>query len=267
MERDEFFQLGSETAKAGFNNEFDVVLKFNNWIKDKDAQEWLTTMGYKLEEIQKVEAVKVPGSYKADIQAKIKIYLKDVIDAQNISVKLVGIQSTSGIIKGKNQTDKRAVKKYIEMWDIPEDIGILLEKFCGVIKPEDNCNLRDKRRLFIDEMSIEDQNKIINFFNDNKIMVVTDILKGRGQFAAEWMLVTHTSKKTKDTPSRWVLKPMNVVMNYYSQGKVQLSPRGSLNIGKIGMQRKGGDNGRETAKYLQFNIDPGQLFYISNDSL
>ena len=34
----------------------------------------------------------------------------------------------------------------------------------------------------------------------------------------------------------------------------------SLKIGKIGMQRKGGDGGRDTAKMLQFKVNPVELF-------
>lgn len=54
---------------------------------------------------------------------------------------------------------------------------------------------------------------------------------------------------------------MNEAINYYfADGKVKISPRGSLKIGKITMQRKGGDNGRKTANMLQFKIDPSELF-------
>jgi hypothetical protein len=35
---------------------------------------------------------------------------------------------------------------------------------------------------------------------------------------------------------------------------------GNLRIGRIAMQRKGGDAGRDTAKMLQFKIDPTELF-------
>lgn len=34
-------KLGSETAKNGFNNEDDIVEKFNQWKVDVDAQKWL----------------------------------------------------------------------------------------------------------------------------------------------------------------------------------------------------------------------------------
>ena len=42
-------------------------------------------------------------------------------------------------------------------------------------------------------------------------------------------------------------------------GDVRISPRGSLNIGKITMQRKGGDGGRPSANQLQFKINPIDL--------
>jgi hypothetical protein len=42
-----------------------------------------------------------------------------------------------------------------------------------------------------------------------------------------------------------------------------MSPKGSINIGRVGVQRKGGDNGRETANMLQFKLDPTSLFNIS----
>lgn len=44
--------------------------------------------------------------------------------------------------------------------------------------------------------------------------------------------------------------------------KVEFSPKGSLKIGKITMQRKGGDGGRDSAKMLQFKLNPCELFEI-----
>ena len=65
------------------------------------------------------------------------------------------------------------------------------------------------------------------------------------------------------TNARWVLKNINEVLNYYfADGIVKISPKGSINIGKILMQRKGGDGGRATANMLQFKIDPTDLFNI-----
>lgn len=92
------------------------------------------------------------------------------------------------------------------------------------------------------------------FIMQNKILILNDILKGRGQFASEWFLVI----LKLENKIEWVLKPINEVINFYG-GEVMFSLQGSLKIGKVTMQRKGGDGGRESAKMLQFKIDPTLL--------
>ena len=89
-----------------------------------------------------------------------------------------------------------------------------------------------------------------------KILILNDILKGRGQFASEWFLVI-LKQELKDL--QWILKPINEVINFYS-GEVRITEKGSLKIGKITIQRKGGDGGRESANMLQFKLNPCELF-------
>ena len=240
--------LGSQTAKNGFKNEQDIVDKFNNWQTDEDAQKWLLIMQYKLEEIEYVKAVKISQGFKTDVQAQVTIKLKEAIDVQNMQVKLISSK------RGFNQIDKRKVEKYAEMWEISDKITKLLKYYTGELAPYKDS--RDKRRMFADEFTNEEQAKLIKWIEQNKSLIVSDILKGRGQFAAEWMLVAQKIK----TNSNWILKPMNYCMNYFGNGEVIITPRGNFRIGKITMQRKGGDGGRESAKLLQFKIDPGELF-------
>ncbi len=243
--------LGSKTAKGGFTNEQDVIDRFNNWKTDKVAQEWLAEMNYKIDDIEFVKASKVRGQYKADIQVRITILikLKSQEDLQNLQVKLVSNP------QGFNQIDKRWVDKYVELWNIPSDIVKILKLFTGEIAPTKN-DLRDPRRMFLDEMSEADQNKLINFIKDNKILIVSDLLKGRGEFSADWTLVI----LKVNGENAWVLKSINHVMNVFGSGDIRITREGSLKIGKIGMQRKGGDGGRDTAKMLQFKINPVELF-------
>lgn len=243
--------LGSKTAKGGFTNEQDVIDKFNNWEKEKIAQEWLAEMNYKIDDIEFVKASKVRGQYKADIQVRITVLikLKSQEDLQNLQVKLVSNP------QGFNQIDKRWVDKYIELWNIPNEIVKILKLFTGEMKPTKS-GLRDSRRMFLDEMSKPDQDKLVEFFRHNKILIISDILKGRGEFSADWTLVI---LKTNGE-SRWVLKSINEVMNTFGSGDIRITREGSLKIGKIGMQRKGGDGGRDTAKMLQFKINPIELF-------
>lgn len=243
--------LGSKTARGGFSNEQDVIDKFNNWEKDKIAQEWLREMNYNVDDIEFVKASKVRGHYKADIQVRITVLikLKSQEDLQNLQVKLVSNP------QGFNQIDKRWVDKYVELWNIPKDIVKILKLFTGEVVPTKS-GLRDSRRMFLDEMSVSDQNKLIDFFEENRILIISDLLKGRGEFSADWTLVI----LKVNGESAWVLKSINHVMNVFGSGDIRLTRDGSLKIGKIGMQRKGGDGGRDTAKMLQFKINPVELF-------
>ena len=239
---------GSQTAKNGFKNEQNICDKFNNWIFDKEAQQWLSIMQYNLQEIDYVKAIVLHG-YKADVNVQIQIKLKTAIDTENIQVKLVSNK------KGFNQVDKRWLSHYKEMWQIPEDIYKLLQYYTGEIKPY-KLDVRDSRRMFIDEFTENEQNKLLTWFSQNKTLILSDIIKGRGQFSAEWILVA----QKLDNNARWTLVNINQALQHYSTDNVKISPRGSIYIGKVTMQRKGGDNGRETANMLQFKLDPTQLF-------
>lgn len=174
--------------------------------------------------------------------------IKKAIDIENIQVKLVSNK------KGYNQVDKRLVNKYKEMWEIPDDICEMLKYFTGELPPYIK-GTKSLKRMFITEFEEEQQIKIINWITSKKVLIVSDILKGRGEFCAEWILVAQKI----NCENKWVLKNINEVLQHYSQGEVKISPRGSIKIGKITMQRKGYDNGRPTGNMLQFKIDPTEL--------
>jgi hypothetical protein len=113
--------LGSQTAKNGFLNEDDIVVKFNDWRFDEEAKKWLTIIQYPLNDIDFVKAIKISG-HKTDVQVQVIVKLKEAIDAQNLQVKLVSNP------KGFNQIDKRWIDKYVEMWDMPVEVVQILKK-------------------------------------------------------------------------------------------------------------------------------------------
>ncbi len=205
-------------------------------------------MQYNLDEIDFVKAVVLSG-YKTDVQVQITIKLKTAIDVQNLQVKLVSN------LKGFNQVDKRWVDKYAEMWEMPNKISKLLKEYTGELPPKFT-NPKDVRRTFANEFSQENQALLLEWLKKNQSLIVSDILKGRGQFSAEWLLVA----QKVDKQARWVLKPMNYCLNFFGNGAIAISKRGTFKIGKITMQRKGGDGGRKTANMLQFKINPTELF-------
>ncbi len=238
-------EKGSKIAKDGFANETVIRDKFNNWQNDVEAKIWLNTIGFKLKNIESVEAFK-PHGEKADVRVKVKTKTGEF--TEGISIKLVSNP------KGFNQIDKRWVANYAKMWTMPEDLADALRYFVGEKLPFKESNNSD--RMYLNELDAETQSKLVKFFTENKRKIVSDLLKGRGNSSANWLLVAQKS----DAESRWTLEYIEDVIDFYSSGDVEITNRGSLKIGSITMQRKGGDGGRETAKMLQFKLNPAMLF-------
>ncbi len=236
---------GSKTAKAGFQNEDEIRDKFNNWKTDADARAWLEAMNHQIAEINSVSASK-PHGEKADVEVTVKT--KSGERVERISIKLVSSPN------GFNQIDKRWLKTYAQMWKMPPEVVEALKLFVGETPPRESS--RDKRRMYLDELDENAQQAVLDFFKKNKDEIVSDLLAGDGTHAADWMMVAH---KATDKP-KWVIRSSADAIKFYSEGPVELTKAGNLKIGRITMQRKGGDNGRETAKMLQFKINPVQLF-------
>ncbi len=264
------------TAKGGFINETHICEKFRNYKNDKEAQIWLSQMGYCFKNIQNLEANEIPVRIskdkvrslgiseekyeetirfkKADAQVRICIQLDNIQYVENISLKKSNKNS------GFNQVDKRPVTTYQMIWGFDDEICYWLRLFTGDLVPEENLpydtlkKLKKENRLFLSEIPVASCEKIIKFFTDNKTLVISDILRGRGGLSAEWFLVT---QKSHDNKIDWVLQDINHVCNFYGQGDVKLSPRGSLKIGRVTMQRKGGTPDPSS---LQFKINPLELF-------
>lgn len=272
-------ELGSTTAKGGFANELKICEKFNNWTNDSEAKDWLKIMGYNIERIDSVTAIHIPTRIrkdalskfnvsdddynefvkfkKADAQIRIVIKIGEILKIENLSLKKANSNADY------NQIDKRTIDSYQDMWRFDDQIAVWLKLFTGEITPEQakkftsEISPRDTRRVFIDEMPENIQKKIISFFENNKILVISDILKGRGGLSADWILVTRYDKN--DDSTKWILIDINRAMNFYGSGNVMLSPHGSLYIGKITMQRKGGT---PDPTKLQFKFKPCELFNI-----
>ncbi len=238
-------ELGSNTAKNGFRNEDEIAAKFNSWKADDEAKIWLPFMGYKLVDIETVAARK-PHGEKADIQVKVKTKAGEKVEG--ISIKLVSTAT------GFNQIDKRWLATYVRMWKMPADVETALKLYLGEVKS--NKPSRTAGRMYINEFDKETQKKIVDFFTANKAAIVSDLFEGDGEFSAGWMMV---ALKSSAKP-RWVLRSIDHVIKFYSEGPVEITRQGNLKIGRVTMQRKGGDGGRETAKMLQFKINPALLF-------
>lgn len=238
-------ELGSQTAKAGFKNEDEIRDKFNNWKTDTDARVWLAAMNYNVGEIEMVRAAK-PHGEKADVEVRIKT--KSGERKEGISIKLVSSPT------GFNQIDKRWLSTYAKKWKMPAEVETALKYFVGETLPYKTS--RAGNRMYLNELEPAAQKAVIDFFTANKDEIVSDLFQGDGIHSARWVMV---ALKSTDTP-RWVLRTSADTIKFFGEGKVEITRRGSFRIGRITMQRKGGDGGRDTAKMLQFKINPALLF-------
>jgi hypothetical protein len=236
---------GSETAREGFRNETRIAGKFNNWRTDAEARIWLTSMGYRVDEIESVSATK-PHGEKADILVEVKT--GRAAGREGISIKLVSSE------QGFNQIDKRWLAHYAKMWTMPIAVVDALRLFVGETPPTKAG--RAVNRMFLNELDPTAKNAIVEFFQTNRPRVVADLFRGDGVYAAGWIMVAQTSGEKP----RWVLRKIDDAIRFYADGPVAVTRGGNLKIGRITMQRKGGDAGRDTAKMLQFKIDPTDLF-------
>ena len=246
-------ELGSRTAKAGFANEDAIRDKFNNWKSDSDSRAWLEAMQHVIADVSSVEAQTLDGK-KADVQ--VVVHSTTGIQTEQISIKLV----SSPI--GFNQIDKRWLATYAEMWSMPQDVVQPLNLFVGETAPL--ASSRDSRRMFLDELDRDAQQAVVDFFTANKTRIVTDLFAGEGEHAAEWIMVTHKPTDDETDKPKWIIRSIEEAISFYSEGPVELTKAGNLKIGRITMQRKGGDNGRETASMLQFKMNPTLLFDIGD---
>ena len=240
-------ELGSKIAKGGFRNEDEIRDKFNHWQTDSDARAWLEAMKYRISEIESVSASKPHGA-KADVEVLVKTTSGEQVE--RISIKLVSNP------KGFNQIDKRWLANYAKMWNMPRDVQESLQLFVGETPPREFS--RNSERMFLDELHQNEQKAVVDFFKAHRDEIVSDLIAGDGEHAADWMLVAF--KATDET--KWCIRSTADAVKFYSDGDVVITAAGSLKIGRITMQRKGGDNGRPTAKMLQFKINPVELFEI-----
>jgi len=62
--------------------------------------------------------------------------------------------------------------------------------------------------------------------------------------------------------TRWALKKDIGAIRLSDEGTIEITRNANLKIGRTTIQRKGGDNDRDTAKLLQFKINPAQILIV-----
>ena len=241
----------SHIALGGFKNEDWVVSQFNNGDSTYGTA-WLKIMGY----VQ-------PKKVCAQTTRKMGFFNKaDVLVLVNDEVEWVSVKKFTA---GFNQIDKRWVGKFAEQWRMPDVVSGSLKMYCGEegYRPTDllgpSISTRDEQRFYMDELSVKRQDAVISFLTKRKERIMQDVMAGRGKGAARWILAV---EERRDAPNRSVLVPMDAAVRHYMEGPAVVTKKGNLRLGRITIQRKGGDAGKKTARMLQFKFSPKELFRV-----
>lgn len=237
--------MTSMGARGGFENERDLIDSFNAF--EPVIFPIIDALGHKLSDIGRLEARKAAPRIKPDIFIKVYSKQGNLIAEEALSAKL---QSSN---RGFNQVDRGDIEnRYRKLWpQMSDDAATGLKLFTGILAPVGVT--RDEKRMFMDEIHSDLRSAVLDFFTGNIKEVVTDVLSGRGADKAKSLLVSDSSSGTL------TVVPMDKVIDAAVRGGVGLTPRFSIKLGQLTAQRKGGDGGAETAKNLQFKVDPASL--------
>ncbi|MFV0431492.1 MAG: hypothetical protein ACK5MJ_04855 [Alphaproteobacteria bacterium] len=257
-------KIGSQTAKSGFKNEHIIVAKLNNYQHDNDAVSWLKYMGYNVEKITELKAFQIPtiinknnqlipkggiGNLehkKADGQVQIRLMIDNCLYIENFSIKKSKTSSDF------NQVDKRKVEKYQQMWKFSDNIAHILSLFTGAKNPLEH-GYDKQKRILPKDFSIQEKEELLNFLNRNKVIILNDILIGRGGFSANYMIIADYSHERNI--QYHIIQTIEII-NYISHFNFEISDKKTtINIadGLVQFQRKGGTPDPTS---LQFKFKP-----------
>lgn len=240
----------SQTAKSGFRNEDWVAAQFNGHHAAAYGAEWLKAMGHHN-----------PKKVCAQTTRRMGFFNKaDVLVLADDRVEWVSVKKFTASF---NQLDKRWVDDFAKLWKMPAPVASSLKMYCGEegYGPADVSELaphtRDARRFYMDELPDDKQEQVLTFLNENKKRIIRDVMAGRGKAAARWMLVV---EEREGMQRKSAIASMAAAIRHYSTGHADITKKGNLKLGRITIQRKGGDGGKKTAQMLQFKFSPKEVF-------
>lgn len=238
--------LGSDTAKAGFENERSIerILNRESSVLRRSLIERIG-----ISDFRSISA-KVVHRQKSDIILTVNFSSGDSRSI-GIQVKLVSN------ITGFNQVDKRYVDKYQELWGFSDEVAIALKKYTGEILPSSSG--RNPKRIFADELSITERDSVLEFLSSKKDQIAHTIFCGDGKFQPEWFLLVHKIESAPKVYLYNIEKYMKFFVGDSPESTASITNKGCFRLGRVTIQRKGGDRGRKSATMLQFKLNPVEI--------
>lgn len=236
---------GSLAAQGGLDTEKTIILKFNNWTNDPDVPRWLNFMGYSSPTVSSVKAVKPNNQGKTDVL--ITVEREGLINRELLSIKTTKSES------GGNQLTRFWPSVLKERYGLNDNLITILRNFTGETwwtevgkKP---------RRIMLNRIPKTQQADLIKSFGEIKLELIRWMFMGAEPIRFFLSVYGESS-------DNFLINKMEDVVAHYSKGPVVITPRGGLRVGRVTLQRKGGDKGAFSACQLQSKININQLWGI-----
>ena len=266
--------IGSRTAKEGYDNEEHIMEKINNWKSDQESRDWINFIC----EIKKIDINDIINIKCSDIPGTKKSDLRILIETKEEKFTF-GIQAKKQNKQGYNHLGRRKVEEYVEKFNFSTNTALGLKKYCGVTgySPSDlfksgklketeylNCkDIPEKKthsegtgRFYFSELEKIEQDSIKKDFREKADEIFRYILVGSGEYKVDFMIIT---KKTDDLEYHieTIEQTIERAKESTEEEFINVSRFDNFKMGKhITVQKKGGTGG---ADYLQFkwtNIFP-----------
>jgi hypothetical protein len=255
--------MASKAAKRGFEAEERLIDAINS--KDELGKKLIQTIEDLLSlKLVSCSAEKSPPRIKSDLV--ILCHRRSIL----ISVKEFDVKADF------NHVERNYVEHYAQKWSMPRDVYVGLKRFVGEVDERGNPistdilereakesgttpgKLSKKRRTFINQLPEPTRKAIKEFFTSNKEKIIKDI------FVDDEDIKFFIIIKREGSRAYYYIVPTKDVFDVYGSGDIIISPKGSLQMGKVGIQRKSGDHQTpsgwvdSSASQLQFKIKPSE---------
>jgi hypothetical protein len=273
-----FQSSGSQAARGGYANEA--------WVKDSINQrsdlglQLLAAMG--VDSSSRATAAHVPSrlsklvfgallglpsvsveALKTSTQHQKADLLIQIPSSRHIAASLKKANAGSDF----NQVDRRPVHVYQRFWRFSDEVALALKLFTGDLSSADFAThahgLRSDeshRRITFPDLHKSQQAAVLQFFEANKRAIVSDLVRGRGPLAADFMILTQRDGPT----TRIHVSRIDDVISFLCQAPVCPGPRTTFNVGHLTAQRKGGTPDPTS---LQFKLKPSILLAVKGQTL
>jgi len=230
-------------AISGLKVEQRIIDKFNKM--DADARAWATLL-------TNDKTVQVIQAYKPATQIKTDIFLESLTSLGKLN-KTISVKSVKSKV-GSNQLTRFWTSLLVDKFGLENDLANILKRFTGEASWNGNReNLKREKLSAHPEHKVE---RLKEFFYENKYDLIKWMFTG-DENIDHFMVVTNVGTAL---PSYFIY-PMQEVISYYSAGDAVITSRGwgGIKIGRVSIQRKGGDKGKFSACQLQSKIRVGEL--------